>query len=94
MKFDYQTKLVKLNNKIISFYKYNNNIGFIPADINFTYRNKLYTTIYIMNILVLLYNKNKLSKISKKFIVNDWYIKDVFNKKLFINFYNELNNFL
>jgi hypothetical protein len=94
MKFDYQTKLVKLNNKIIAFYKYNNNIGFIPADINFTYRNKSYTTIYIMNILVLLYNKNKLSKISKKFIVNDWYIKDVFNKKLFINFYNELNNFL
>jgi hypothetical protein len=92
MKFDYQTKLVKMNNQLIGFYKYNNNIGFIPADIHFTFRNKIYNTSDMMTLLVLLYKNNKLLQLSKKFTIDNWYTKNIFNKKLFILFYNELKS--
>ena len=42
MKLNYKTKLIWLDkNILVSFYKYNNNIGFIPAGIDFIYNNFL-----------------------------------------------------
>jgi hypothetical protein len=91
MKFDYQTKMVKMNNNIIVFYKYNNNIGFIPADIHFLYRNKQYNTSNMMTLLASLYKNNKLSKVSKNFTIDNWYTNNIFNKQLFIKFYKHLD---
>lgn len=92
MKFDYQTKMVKMNNNIIVYYKYNNNIGFIPADIYFLYRNKQYNTSNMMTLLASLYKNNKLSKVSKNFTINNWYTNNIFNKQLFIKFYKHLDS--
>jgi len=90
MIFNYKTKLIWFNQRIlIPFYKYNNNIGFIPADINFIYKNKVYSTINVMNFLIILYNNKKLKK--TQFTNSYWYNKDgKFNKRLFIKFSDEL----
>lgn len=92
MKFNYKTKLVIINKKLIPFYEYNNNIGYIPAEIQFTFKNKLYTTSKIMTLIAELYYKNKnLSQIVSKFTINNWYNNEgeKFNKDLFIKFYSQ-----
>jgi hypothetical protein len=92
MKFDYQTKLIMIGkNNLVAFYKYNNKIGFIPAEINFIYRGKTYNTSNIMTLLSSLYKKNLIGKVSRQFTINDWYINNLFNKKKFIDFNKELN---
>ena len=37
-KFNYKTIMLKHHNDLHIFYKYNNNIGFVPAEINFTHK--------------------------------------------------------
>lgn len=89
MVFDYKTKLIKFNNKLIPFYKYNNNIGYIPSEINFIYKNKTYSTIKIMDLLSkLYYNKKITPDISLKFKITEWYDNngDKFNKILFMKY--------
>lgn len=92
MKFDYQTKLIKTEkNNLVAFYKYNNNIGFIPAEINFTFKAKYYNTSNIMTLLSLLYKYKLIGHITPQFTINNWYNNNIFNKKLFIDFTKELN---
>lgn len=94
MKFLYNTKLIFFNKKIIPFYKYNNNIGYIPAEINFTYKTKIYTTIQLMDLLSALYYKKKFNiDIAHSFKINEWYddTGDKFNKILFIKYIIQLN---
>jgi hypothetical protein len=75
----------------VAFYKYNNKIGFIPAEINFTVKGKSYNTSNIMTLLSTLYKYNLIGTISSQFTINDWYDNNIFNKKLFIDFTKELN---
>lgn len=87
-KIYYKTKLLWTKNKkhIIPFYIFNNNIGYVPADIHFIYRKKEYNTIIIMNALV------KNITISDNFKCDYWYDMNTgeFNKKNFIKFQNKL----
>jgi hypothetical protein len=94
MKFDYKTKYkwVGKSNKIYTpFYKYNHNIGYIPADIHFTSRGKQYNTSNIMTSLATLYKYKLIGNIKHEFTFDNWYTDIKFNKNLFIKFTNELN---
>jgi hypothetical protein len=86
----YTTKLVWTNNKkiLLPFYKYNMNIGFIPADINFTYKGKQFNTVIIMNAISSMCKKN--AKFDWNYHINDWYdaTGTRFNKRLFIKLQN------
>ena len=77
----------KNKDKLYIFYKYNL-IGLIPTEIDFTYRNKHYSTIKIMDKLANI--KNKWNK--PKYISNDWYDLETskFNKLKFVNLFNML----
>jgi hypothetical protein len=80
--------LTKDKKKILPFYKYNLGIGFIPADIKFTYRNKEYNTIYIMNYIV----KN-IKKYDLNFKIEHWYNLESgdFNKNNFIKLHTSFH---
>ena len=58
---DYKTKLIWTKDKqyIIPFYKYNNGIGYIPADIMIHHRNKIYTTANLMTMIVECHKNHK-----------------------------------
>lgn len=85
----YKTYLMWTKDKkqLIPFYKYNLGIGYIPADIKFTYRNKEYNTIDIMN-----YFAKNIKKYDLNFKVEHWYKNGKFNQinfvKLYKNFYS------
>jgi hypothetical protein len=55
--------------KVIPFYKYNNGIGYIPADIHFQYRSKEYSTIKVMDAITATYRH---IKYSWHFTSDDW----------------------
>jgi hypothetical protein len=89
MKLNYKTKLVVTQDKnhILPFYKYNNNIGFIPADINIKTKNKLYTTAGLMTLIVRLHEHKILASLNTNFTMDIWYNDLKFNKSKFISFY-------
>lgn len=94
-KFNYKTIMLKHHNDLHIFYKYNNSIGFVPAEINFTHKQKSYKTEDFMTLLSSLYQKNKLSnKLSNKnWTVENWYSNDwKFNKKYFIQQFSLLSH--
>jgi hypothetical protein len=78
--------------EVITFYKYNMNIRYIPAGISFNYRKKQYSTVNIMNAINILC-KNKI-KVAWNFTPEHWYnIRNgTFYKTVFINFHNECMN--
>lgn len=83
----YKTCLISNKDKIIPFYKYNLGIGYIPAEINFTYRNKEYNTIDIMNRIA----KN-IKKYDLNYEIKDWYDLKTgkFNKMNFVKLYKKI----
>lgn len=93
MKFDYQTKLVKIESKLIPFYKYNNHIGFIPADIHFVLRGKTYNTSNMMTLLAALHKNKLLGNFTPNFTISNWYTNNKLNKNLFVCFTKELDGF-
>lgn len=72
MRLDYKTRLIWSLDKrqIHPFYKYNNNIGYIPADISVTSRNKHYTTSGLMELIVKLHTMKAIPKTD--FRINHW----------------------
>ena len=87
----YTTKLVWTDDKetLLPFYKYNMNIGCIPADIHFTYKEKQFDTTMVMNAISLLCKK-KASKFEWNYQKSDWYDQTGtrFNKALFMKLQN------
>lgn len=79
----YKTCLIwtKDKKKLLPLYKYNLGIGYIPADIKFTYKNKEYNTIDIMN-----YIAKNIRKYDLNHKIEHWYdLKSgKFNKSNFI----------
>jgi hypothetical protein len=52
--FTYKTvlKWTYKNNQLIPFYKVSGGVGYVPADIDFSYRNKRYTTMAMIDLLL------------------------------------------
>ena len=57
-KFSYKTVFLWNNKQLYIFYKYHTGL-YIPAGLDFKYRNKKYSTLDIMNSLIRLYENNK-----------------------------------
>ena len=88
----YKTILLWSTDKkeLLHFYKYNMNIRYIPAGISFKYRNKEYSTVNIMNMIVTMCNLK--IKQSWNFTPEYWYNmrNGVFYKDVFIKFHDSL----
>lgn len=87
-KLDYKTILVwsKDKKQVFAFYKYNNGIGYIPADISVTKHGKIYTTSGMMTIIA----NNYKNIIKKNFILEEWYKNGSIDKTKFINYYKSI----
>jgi hypothetical protein len=90
-KLDYKTKLLlsRDKKKIYAFYKYNNNIGYIPADISITQRGKTYTTAALMTMIVNVHGIKRIP--ASSFTIESWFIKNNINIKQFISYYQLLS---
>ena len=82
-KFSYKTVFVWNSGKLYIFYKYQSGL-YIPAGIDFKYRNKQYTTIQLMSTLVKLYNLDKFPTDIYK--TNYWFEKI---EEKFVKFYKK-----
>lgn len=91
MRLDYKTRLIWSQDKrhIIPFYKYNNNIGYIPADISITFRNKQYTTTGLMQLIVTLHRIKAIPQTN--FRIDHWLTTQV-NTSKFMAYYKECEN--
>lgn len=70
------------------FYKYHG-LGFVPTDVSFTYRNHMYGTIQVMQLLA----KCKKYK-GVKYTAASWYRDSVLDRKLFMQMQRELTKLI
>lgn len=91
MNFHYDTVLLKADDHLFAFYKYNNGIGFVPGDVSFTYRGKLYTTADMMVLLADAYKKR--CHPNKDWSIHHWYDeRGVLKTRNFVNAVKALIN--
>ena len=100
MTIKFKTVFIWNKNKtqLYIFYKYNT-IGLIPTEVNFKYRNKIYSTIKMMEKLSPRFQRgapsvsktDKVIKMIKITKLEEWYDNNGnLNKKLFMNIYSNL----
>lgn len=90
----YKTIIKVIDQKVFAFYKYQN-IGLVPCEISFVYRNKTYSTIGIMNLLAKINRSRTKNLYFQPLEFNDWFNDKLrFNKHKFVEMFNKLQTII
>jgi hypothetical protein len=82
--FHYDTVLLKADDRLFVFYKYDNRIGYVPADISIEHRGHRYTTAEMMSLLYELFRNGNHPK--ENWSIEHWYNRDgKFLSKTFVS---------
>jgi hypothetical protein len=96
MSYNYTTKFYTnpINKELLPYYQIiykKKKIGILPAEINFEYKNQLYSTASLLTLLFLCHKNNKFPTNQLNLSVQDWYKnKNKPSKMMFIKITKQL----